>query len=129
MNVLPNILIVSVFQRGVNRNQNVDTHIQVMQTLKDTGIPYVELQGKYNGIEELSILIPGFEYRPVVEKLVKTFNQESYLESHNDRSTSLVYADGEREYIGKLVSVSKEEAERAGAYSYNPLVDAYYIAI
>lgn len=129
MNILPNILIVSVFQRGVNRNQNVDTHIAVMQTLKDTGIPHVELQGKYNGIEELSILIPGFEHRPVVEKLVKTFNQDSYLESHNDRETFLIFANGDTEYIGKLVSVSKEEAERAGAYSYNPLVDAYYIAV
>lgn len=129
MNILPNILIVSVFQKSVNRNANIDTHIQTLKMLHDTGIPHIELQGKYNGVEELSILIQGFEYRSVVEQLVKSFNQESYLESHNDRETFLVYADGEREYIGKLAGVTKQEAERNGSYSYNPLSDSYYIAV
>lgn len=120
MNIRPNILIVSVFQKGVDAKQNVESHAQVLQTLKSTGVPHVELQGKYNGIEELSILVQGFEYRSVVERLAKAFNQECYLESHNDRATSLVFADGSRQNIGTLVNVTKEEAEANGSYSYNP---------
>lgn len=127
MNIKSNILIFSVFQAKHSKALNVDTHAQVLATLKQAGLPVLELQGKYKGNEELSILVDGFEHRATVERLCKTFNQECYLESHNDRATSLVYPDGTRQDVGTLVPVSKQEAEAVGSYSYNPLVDQHFI--
>lgn len=128
MNILPNILIFSVFQKSRDMQLNAATHSRVLMELHRRNLPVMELYGKYDGKEELSILVQGFEHREVVETLCAQFNQECYLESHNDRFTSLVYPDGRRQHIGKLQGVSKEEAERNGSYSYNPRVDAYYIA-
>ncbi|NJO48173.1 MAG: hypothetical protein HC840_00495 [Leptolyngbyaceae cyanobacterium RM2_2_4] len=122
-----NILIVSVFQLKLSQALSHDTHREVLTALQDSGVPVLELQGRYNGVNELSILVDGFEHRATVERIAKTFNQECYLESHNDRATFLVYPDGRRESIGTLVGVSKHEAETVGSYSYNPLVDQYFV--
>lgn len=127
MNLKPNILIVSVFQKSQTLEENTNSHKYVMQVLKANGIPCLTLHGKYDGSEELSILFDGFEYRDIVEKIAKTHKQECYLESHNDRATFLVYPDGTTKSIGTLVPVSKEEAEVAGSYSYNPRVDQHFI--
>lgn len=128
MNLKPNILIFSVFQNSVSKKQNEINHNEVLKAIQDKGISAMELQGRYNGSNELSILVSGFEHRALVEHTCKAFNQESYLESHNDRATFLIYKDGRRESIGTLTPVSKEEAESSIGYSYNPLVDQYFIA-
>lgn len=127
MNVKNNILIFSVFQKNQTEESNKAAHVQVLQALRDSGIPSMELQGKYNGTPELSILVDGFEYRQTVEKACKAFNQECYLESHNDRATSLVFPDGSRQHIGTLVAASQSEAEASGSYSYNPIIKQHFI--
>lgn len=125
--ILPNILIFSVYQSKLSQALNFDTHNEVMQALKGAGVPVLELDGVYNGSSEKSILVDGFEHRATVERLCKTFNQECYLESHNDRATSLVYPDGSRVAIGTLQNVSEVEAKQNGSYSYNPKADAYFV--
>lgn len=127
MNLKSNILIFSVFQKGKSLTANEYAHKGVLAVLKYDGIPFLELQGKYDGAEELSILVDGFEHRSTVERIAKTFNQECYLESHNDRATFLVYQDGTTKSIGTLIPVSKQEAEAVGSYSYNPLMDQHFI--
>lgn len=127
MNLNPNILIFSVFQKTNTHELNVTNHNKILRALKGYGIPVIELQGKYNGADEMSLLISGFEHRAVVEVLCKDFNQECYLESHNDRDTNLVFPDGSRQNIGKLVPVTKEEAEVNGSYSYDPQVGQYFV--
>lgn len=127
MNIRPNILIVSVFQKAVSAAKNIANHKEVLQALKDSGLSVLELQGKYDDTYELSILIEGFQYRQVVEKIAKSFNQECYLESHNDRATFLVFPDGSTKSIGTLTPVSKQEAEAVGSYSYSPVVDQYFV--
>lgn len=127
MNLKSNILIFSVFQKGNSLTANEYTHKAVLAALKSEGLPVLELRGKYEGAEELSILIEGFQHRDTVERIAKTFNQECYLESHNDRATFLVYPDGTTKNIGTLTPVSKQEAEESGSYSYNPVVDQHFI--
>lgn len=127
MNIKSNILIVSVFQSKLSQALNHDTHREVLKALKDSGVPVLELQGRYNGVNELSILVDGFEHRSTVERIAKTFNQECYLESHNDRATFLVYPDGRRESIGTLTPVSKQEAEQVGSFSYNAVIDQHFV--
>ncbi len=127
MNIYNNILIFSVFQKGQTWEANRNAHVKAMQFLKTSLIPHMELTGRYDGNDELSILVDGFKYRDVVAMFCKANNQECYLESHNDRATFLVFPDGKVQGIGRLTGVSKEEAMGAIGYSYNPLVDQYFI--
>lgn len=127
MNLKPNILIFSVFQNSVSKKQNEINHNEVLKAVQDKGLTAMELQGRYNGSNELSILVSGFEHRALVEHTCKAFNQESYLESHNDRATFLIYKDGRRESIGTLTNVSQSEEEASNAFSYNPISGQYFI--
>lgn len=127
MNLKSNILVFSVFQLGLTHEQNFRTHVRVLSELKSNLIPCGELKGRYNGTDEMSIMIVGFQHRELVESLVKTFNQESYMESHNDRKSFLVYSTGLKEYIGTLTPVSRAEAEASGAYSYSPPLDQFFV--
>ena len=127
MNIKNNILIFSVFQTGTSLELNTSRHNAVLQSLKRSGVPCMELQGRYNGNEELSILVDGFQYRQDVEYFCNEYRQECYLESHSDRATSLVYPDGRRVSIGTLTPVSKEDAEALGSYSYNPIIRQHFV--
>jgi hypothetical protein len=127
MNIKSNVLIFSVFQKGLPELVNKMAHTQILSILKRQGFPVLELQGRYNGAEELSILVDGFEHRDTVARLCSEFNQECYLESHNDRATFLVFPNGDTQSIGTLTGVSKQEAEAVGSYSYNPIIDQYFV--
>lgn len=127
MNTKPNILIFSVFQKTVPAPLNEMAHQKVLSLLKTEGIPSMELQGQYEGSDETSILVEGFEHRATVERICQDFAQECYLESHNDRATFLVFPNGDKQAIGTLVPVSKQEAEQLGNFSYNPVVDQYFV--
>lgn len=127
MNIKPNVLIFSVCQAALPELVNKMAHTQMLSILQNQGMPIMELQGRYNGSNEMSILIQGFEHRETVERICKDFNQECYLESHSDRATFLVYPDGRKESIGTLTPVSKQEAEQVGSFSYSPLMDQYFV--
>jgi hypothetical protein len=127
MNLKSNVLIFSVFQAGLPELVNQMAHNQLFGILERQGLPVLALSGRYNGVNELSILVEGFEHRETVERLCKEFNQECYLESHNDRATFLVFPNGDKQDIGILVPVSKSEAESVGNFSYNPIVGQYFV--
>jgi hypothetical protein len=127
MNLKSNVLIFSVFQKSVPAPLNEMAHRKVLSALKSEGLPVLELQGRYNGVDEMSILVDGFEHRRMVERLCQEFGQECYLESHNDRATNLVFPDGSTQSIGTLVPVSKEEALAVGNFSYNGAVGQYFV--
>ena len=120
-------LIFSVYLSSENEETNAHNHEAVMQRVKQMQIPHIELYGRYNGAQEASILVDGFEQRGLVEALVKEFSQESYLESHSDGSTFLIFADGGRQHIGQFIAVSESEAKASGSYSYNPDIGQYFI--
>ena len=128
MNLKPNLLIVSVFQDSVLEDINRARHGNALKVLQSKGVPCIELQGRYLGKNELSILVQGFENRELVERLSSEFNQKCYLESYNDRATFLVYPDGRRDSIGTLQNVSQDEAEAADGYSFNPISGQYFIS-
>ena len=127
MNTKPNILIFSVFQKTVPAPLNEMAHRKVLSLLKAEGIPAMELQGRYNGSDETSILVDGFQHRATVERICQDFAQECYLESHNDRASFLVFPNGDKQAIGTLTPVSKEEAEAVGNFSYSPLAGQYFV--
>lgn len=126
MNIQRRFLIVSVFLTSENEETNKHNHKTVVQRFKDKQLAFIELQGKYNGIPEQSLLIDGFEYRALVERLAKEYSQESYLESHSDGSTFLIFTNGSKEFIGQFLAISPEEAQASGSYSYNPHTKQYF---
>lgn len=123
----PNVLIFSVFQKSVSAAKNEHAHAEMLSILQGAKLPVIELQGRYAGQDEKSILIQGFEHRATVERICQSFNQECYLESHNDRATFLVYPNGESTHIGTMKAVSQDEAEQYGAFSYNPIARQHFI--
>ena len=127
MNSQRPFLIVSVYLSSENEETNAHNHEAVMQRVKQMQIPHIELYGRYNGAQEASILVDGFQHRSLVEALVLKFSQESYLESHSDGSTFLIFADGGRQYIGQFIAVSEEQAKASGSYSYNPDIGQYFV--
>lgn len=124
MNLKSNIFIFSVFQKDEAQNQR--DHLDLIKHLNRFNIPHKELLGYYKGDKESSILIEGFNHRDTVEYFCKKYGQECYLESHSDRSTYLVYPQ-KKEYIGKLVPVSREKASLLDSYSFDPILGQYYI--
>lgn len=131
MNSQRPFLIFSVYLSSKDDKINIYNHEAVMKMLKKRQIPYVELYGRYMWEQEESILVDGFEHRELVEDIVKAFGQESYLESHGDGSTFLIFTDdvfkGCRKYIGQFIAVSEEQAKASRSYSYNPNIGQYFI--
>jgi hypothetical protein len=120
MRHISSLLVFSVFQRSESTHVNNVAHEMVLTWLRDAGIPVVALRGKYDGTEELSILVDGFQHRSVVERICREYKQECYIELHPDRFASLVFLDGKRRDLGMLQSVPEHEALGADGYLYNP---------
>lgn len=129
MNSQRPFLIVSIYLSSENDETSAHNHEVVMQRVKQMQIPHIELYGRYQGAPEASILVDGFEQRRLVEALALEFSQESYIESHSDGSSFLIFADGGRQYIGQFTAVSKEEAKASGSYYYNPDIGQYFITV
>jgi hypothetical protein len=121
----PNILIFSVFQNSKEVVENHASHLIVTNKLDFLNIPYVVLNGVYQGSKEFSILVDS-KHESLVKMFCEYYKQECYLRSHgNDRFTELVYKD-HVEPIGYLKNVSKVEAIESQNYTYNPISDCYY---
>lgn len=122
MRTYDHIVIVSVYKQT---KDDLDNHKNTIAQLELMQVPHLELNGSYKGIKENSILLPA-KYTRIAEMLARDYNQETYLESHNDRTTELVYANGDRVKLGILVEVTEAEALQTGNYSYNPVTKVYY---
>ena len=119
----PAIIIFSVYQAARPEYANKDNHDCVLTLLKQFGISYKTVKGRYNGADEESIIVGAHEYR-VVEKLCKQFRQECYLRSDESRASELVYADGSTLEVGFL----HESAEVPGDnYTYDEVNGSYWI--
>lgn len=98
--------------------------------LKDCRIDYKKLVGRYKGEDETSYIINKREH-PMIEPLIE--NQESILElskiqSNGFRLAGLSLKHSVHVLLGSFTPVTKEEAEKQDAYTYDPSTDVYYIA-
>lgn len=125
MNLNDHIIIFSAFQAYQPRQVNDVFHAKAVAELQNHGVEFMELDGQYNSVSERSILVLA-KHRAIVERLAAETRQECYLESHNDRHSELVYADGTRVAIGKLGPVNKELALTLDAWTYRADIDQYY---
>lgn len=127
MNLQPNIMVFSVYQKDALYNDI--EHNLVIERLAVAKVPYKVLLGLYKGVTEQSILVQGFEHRGTVEALCAEYNQQCYLESHNDRMSFLVFPNGTKQKVGILKTLSASDALKQECYSFCPELNQYYVTI
>lgn len=127
MNVHSPCLIFSVFRDSQKLSDNIVASARVKLMLEENGIEYADIFGKYRGCEESSILMSQ-EHLSLAISIARDHKQETILLLDSDRTAELLYVEsGEREHIGTLRAVTRDEAETRLSCSYNPVTKTYYI--
>jgi len=117
-NVTERVYIFSVFNSTRTAKENEETHKETMRELKARHYTPTEVKGRYNGIDETSIMLYGTNLtEPVIDELAKKNFQESYLVVYHDGVAELVYSSGNRKIMGDFISVSESEDKSKDAYS------------
>lgn len=117
-NVTERVYIFSVFNSKRPKVINEVEHDVTIQTLKAKHYTPTEVIGRYNGIDEKSIMLYGTNLtEPMIEELAKRNFQESYLVVYHDGVAELVYSNGNRKIMGEFLPVSETEAKSRDAYS------------
>ena len=119
--------IVSAHLCGELWEVNQVRHKEMMACIKQAGVPYKELLGAYAGEEEQSVLLLGESGIRLAHELGQLFDQDCILVCDNERQAKLVYDYGAELSLGKFQPATKEEAEREGAYTYDPLSKTHWI--
>lgn len=109
---MKNKIIFSVYNGSVNDYTN---HIEILKRLKSLSAK--ELQGKYKGSLELSIILDG-SFFDAIKIIAKKFKQESILLVDEKGVGRLMYLNDSRlEKIGKFKQISKKEASKLDSWS------------
>lgn len=117
-NVTERVYIFSVFNSTRSANNNEDVHKETMRDLKTRHYTPTEVKGRYNGIDEKSIMLYGTNLtEPMVRELCTKNFQESFLVVYHDGVAELVYSNGNRKIMGDFVTVTEAEAKARDAYS------------
>lgn len=129
MNIKPKIVILSAELSSLCPVENSARTQRLKKVLTDLHLScgnfsnIVEINGVYKGVMEDSfcISLKDDAWETELETLkgfaLDNFGQEAVLFSDANRATELLFKDGQ-EFIGKLTSVSKEEAIQSENYSY-----------
>lgn len=112
----PHLIFVSCYQSDLPEVGNTRNHYDLLDQLRLLSVPYMEAIGCYKGKEERTIILEG-QYARVADMIMREYNQESYLEHHNDRQCDIVYANGARDRIGEMQEVSEQEARKLDAWT------------
>lgn len=112
----PHLIFVSCFQSDLPEISNTRNYWDLLDKLKLLNVPYMEATGCYKGKQELSIILEG-HYARVADMIVREYNQESYLEHHNDRLCDIVYSNGAKDRIGKMEEITEEETLNIEAWT------------
>lgn len=122
--------IVSVFSNKRSIENNLKLHKQFTKFLKERGFNFVEVQGIYKGIKELSFFV---DFRQLSQQSVLDFarfyNQESILRLEANNKAYLVYTiDNVEEYIGIFSKIKEIETKDYDSLTYFPSTNAFYTA-
>jgi hypothetical protein len=117
-NVTERVYIFSVYNSTRDEALNYDVHKKHLQLLKDKRYSVTEIEGRYNGKDERSILVYGTNQ---TEKMIEEFSraqlQESYLVVYHDGFSELVFSTGIRKGIGTMKLTTESDAKSRTAYS------------
>ena len=124
--------IVSCWQLNLSEIENVENTLDAMHMLNRQGVSFKKVVGHYtydNGQAgfELSLVLPE-RARVLACKLMAQYNQETILHVEADRSAYLLDRSGERR-LGQWSSVTKSQADKLQAFTYDSKTESYYSII
>lgn len=99
--------------------------------LKQYGLNYKKIIGKYTGLAGVEVTEHGFavvtDKEILMESLGFKHQQESILKLDAHRNAELLFNDGRTKYIGVFKSTSEADALSSSAYTLDPSTGVYYI--
>ena len=112
---------------------NEEAHLRLKEYFMTTGIPFIEVEGRYDGVHELSFLMNA-EHVPedAIMLYCKHGEQECYMTidqwKHGTMKAVLTAVKtGEKKNIGYFRSFSKENIDKLDLdYTYRKDVDKYW---
>ena len=110
------LLIVSTSLSNLPESENKARHEELTRYLNLMSIDYDELTGRFGGTDEWCVVLDGEQVR-VAEMILREYEQESYLEHHNDRTCELVFSNGIKTKIGVMREVTEAEALKKPAWT------------
>jgi hypothetical protein len=117
-NVTERVYIFSVYNSTRSEAENAEVHKRHLELLKTKGYTPTTVDGRYNGVDEKSILVFGFNNtEDMIAEVAKAQLQESYLVVHYDGFSELVFNTGSRKGIGTMRQVEEAEAKSKSAFS------------
>jgi hypothetical protein len=124
-----NKIFFSVYQSSWSDRVNFRNHEYIKGLLKSLNCDFVEINGVYKGLEELSLMVDSDNLDFVIA-VATAYRQESILLVDEYGSVVLRYMDGGHEQeLGEMIVTDRDYASDFDAYSYNPLTDEYYLAV
>ena len=126
--LLQPIVLMSAFQTKDNWLENSMAHDKLLGILKTKDIPFKEVDGKYAGVMESSVVISS-DYESDVALICDLFNQESCLYLDQDRNATLVFQDNKRQAIGIWEATSEADALRLDNYTYAEALNQYFTVV
>lgn len=130
------ITIFSVDQKELTDHENYANFEETRQLLESKQIPFKVIEGCYKYedgtiCKENSFMVVDDNNESIVRlisSIATRYNQESVLWSDSNRDCLLYYPKNNiTDSLGKLMSVSKQEALNSNAYSYDPSTDTYWV--
>lgn len=119
-------VILSAFKEGLGSGENYERHCELLVDIRQS-FKYKVVQGRYNGKEELSIVVPvrcESDTR-ILASLANHYEQECVLVVNEDNTSDLLYPNGYTERLGTMKIVSPSEALK-GDYTHDFKNDIYY---
>jgi hypothetical protein len=117
-NVTERLYIFSVYNSSRNVKENHEVHTRHLAMLAAKGYSVAEVDGRYSGTEEKSILLYGTNLtEPVVQEFSRAQLQESYLIVYHDAVAELVFNTGARKILGEFRATTEGVAKSKEAYS------------
>lgn len=123
MNTTQPYIILSVFTQAPAMI-NAGHHTEAAELMEQFGIPFTEVEGRFDGQSELGFLVPWTASRELqCLKLAADFGQESVLVIDANRYGYLIAPDGE--HIAGLGRYKIVDSEPAGDYTL--IVDGQWL--
>ena len=122
------IVFISAERHNKSELANQFATEAMREIINRRNVGYRIVEGVYKMIPEVTYVLPAptEDYIAQWLELASEFNQECILYRNAEGTAFLVYPNGDREKLGQLEQVTKEEAFSAGSYTYDPINETYW---
>jgi len=120
------IFFISAYDTKESERINAANNLSLLEDLKRLGFDPVEVEGRYQGIDEQSFAVKGtFQHEVGLIELAKSYGQQSILSLEATWQAETLFTSGVRFPSGTMVEVDKDTALNDVGYSY--INEKYFI--